>query len=373
MFFIRFTTILLFFILVVCANAQKLPDEKNELAKAVEEAYKDGNYPLAIKAADKLIGLCRKSSDRDPDSLINSIVNAARIRREYFIALQYKGHNPLIDARDRRDAREDAYEIVVDTDKNYREAMSLAEKYGKANTVLMAAIKRDLGWVTWKHYPDDMPRANDAKAGIKNDRARIDEAEKFFLEAMTLYQELVAPNDKERLMTSLDLGDFYFFYNNYDKALGYYEDFLEGYAERNNAMLASLRQAAKLYQATFQNAKYETIQKQIDTLAGGLEKPVKADLSLGLRSKDAVAHSAKFSDIALGQARAGIRGSRIRSVRVNVVVDGTGKIIEAVADTTDTKLAKKAVDEVSTWYVRPVIYKGTAYKLRGFLTYVYSE
>lgn len=58
---------------------------------------------------------------------------------------------------------------------------------------------------------------------------------------------------------------------------------------------------------------------------------------------------------------------------VYVTVGENGKIVEATADATDSKLGEPAEQEVSKWFVRPFIYNGLTRKTRGYLTYPESR
>lgn len=65
-------SLLLIAVLAGICSSQKLPKDKTGLAKVVQERYDNGDYDGAIKAGEKLIGLCRKTATQDTDSLINA-------------------------------------------------------------------------------------------------------------------------------------------------------------------------------------------------------------------------------------------------------------------------------------------------------------
>jgi hypothetical protein len=54
---------------------------------------------------------------------------------------------------------------------------------------------------------------------------------------------------------------------------------------------------------------------------------------------------------------------------VNIVIDETGKVIEAVANFDDEKWKSQFEQSVRQITFRPFVYKGTAQKMRGWVFY----
>jgi tetratricopeptide (TPR) repeat protein len=363
----------------VCA--QNAADEKKILTAKAFALFQKGKLDDAIAAAEKVVALEKNSNQMDASSYANALVNLARMKRERFLALQNKARDAM--PSERNDLRRKSLADIKDSEELFREALRLNEASGgRRQTAQTADIKSDLAWTAMNYTP--VP--NGDAPSIANTRARIDDAERFFAESLALNEQTRGRDADETLAVVLGMGNFYLKYDNYDKAYAFYERFVET-AERTHGknypnLINALRPYAKILRATFQDAEAAEAVKRIEEITGKKEDAPKADLSLHLRSKDSVAFNAP-NFIAVNEEmrklreRVGRAVSRsdiesmpkLERVPVRVTVDETGKILEAVAETNNSKLREKAEREISKWTVRPFSYNGAARKLRGYLFY----
>ncbi len=366
----------------VCAqSATTMADEKKILTAKAFELYQKGKLDDAIAAAEKVVALEKSSNQTSANSY--ALVNLARMKRQRFLALQNKSRDAA--ASEKNDLRSKAFADIKDSEDLLREAERLNEANGRGQTAQTADIKSDLAWTAMNYTPV----ASNEAPSIAGTRARIDDAEKFFTEALALNEQTRGRDADETLAVVLAMGNFYLKYDNYDKAFPFYERFVET-AERTHGknypdLAKALRPYAKILLATFQDAEAAVAVKKIEEITGKKEDAPKADLSLHLRSKDSVAFNApnfirsneemrKLRERLKAEGRTISRSDidampKLERITVRVTVDETGKILEAVAETNDSKRREKAEREISKWTVRPFSHNGAARKLRGYLFY----
>jgi len=336
--------------------AQEPKNEKKDLTDKIFALYQKGDLEKAVEAGEKLVKLEKDSNDSV--SYVNALVNLARIKREYYVYLQNKIVGNQLDALERRDTAEKANQNANDAEQLFRQALKLNEKSGKGQTAQTADIKKDLAWIIYNHS------YSGAKT-IEKSRSRIDEAEKLLLDSITISEQTRGKDSDETLFAALDAGDFYYKYVNFDKALPFYERFIQTYEQKHGAnhpdLVRALRPYASILFTTFQDQESAAAVKRIESITKKNEKMPKGEINLHLRSKDSVAYSAP------------IIMQKIKVVPVKVEVDETGKIIKAAAETDNDKLGVEAETVVSKWMVRPFSYNGTTRKMRGILIYRKSQ
>lgn len=65
--------------------------------------------------------------------------------------------------------------------------------------------------------------------------------------------------------------------------------------------------------------------------------------------------------------------TRLVGVQVDILVDETGKVIEAKGKSEDAKANQKAESEVAKLVFKPFIYNGIPKKMRGYIVYEYMR
>lgn len=361
-----FLTVLIFTILFSgAARAQESATEKKALTDKAFALYQQGKLDDAIKLAEKVVRLEEKSNQTDTTSHFNAIMNLARMKRDNFVVLRNKSKDKNYDIRSRVAIAERSSENARESEELYRKAMALNESGGRGRNAQTADVKSELAWLTYNFLPPT------DKPSIAYSRSRIDEAEQLFTESLALNEEIRGKDAPETLTLVLGLGNFYLKYDNYEKALPFYERYIPAVEAKNGknhpGLVDALRPYAQILAATFQDSDSAAAVKRIEEITGQKESSPPGELGLHLRSKDSVAFHASFFNVSRSKNSA--FRSEVTNTRVKVTVDENGKIIEAVADAKDAGVRERAEREVSKWTIRPFSYNGTTRKMRGYLNY----
>lgn len=357
---------LLFSLTVFAVNAQNKPNEKQILTEEASSLLKQGKFSEAIEKAEKVVKIAEKEKSSDNNSYINAVANLARINQGCYLILTKESKNPNLEPRLRAAAAKKRFECAEAAYQNFNRVLTLNNR---AESIQNADVKTDLAMLAYK----------------MGSREKIDESEKLFLDSIALNEKLRGKESEETLYVVLKTGDFYFEMSNYEKALPFYERFVQTTEKKHGvnhpALTEALRPLAKIFYTTFQDEQVAETLKKIETITKKPETSETVSLHFGLRSKDSVAFMGKIipeyrDDLAsfnvlykVSSVNPAVR-PKLTSVPVKVVVDETGKITEAVAETDNKKLKARAEQEISKWTVRPFSYGGTTRKLRGQLTYI---
>lgn len=361
-------------------EAQEPKSERKDLTDRIFSLYQKGDLERAAEAGEKLVEMEKDS--KNSVSYVNALVNLARIKREYYVSLRNEILGKQMRAAEKNAAAEKASRNADDAERLFREALALNENFGRAQTAQTADIKKDLAWLVSNHTYSGVKT-------VEKSRGRIDEAEKLLLDSIALSEQIRGKDADETLFAALDAGDFYYKYVNFEKALAFYEKFLQAYERKHGAnhpdLARALRPYASILFITMQEQESAAVVKRIEAITQNKEPKPKDEINLHLRSKDSVAYSAPIimeinekADIFRSKLKAegrtlnaGNISSMPRSVvvPVKVEIDETGKITRAAAETENDKLKAEAESVVAKWTVRPFSYNGTARKMRGILIY----
>ena len=360
MFKILASSAISFFIFFGVAQAQEsVTNEQKVLTEKAYVLFQQGKLDDAIKIAEKVVKLEKNSNQTDTSSYVNALTNLARMNGASFLLLKNKLASGKIPPSEREAARKKISENAKAAEEYFREALQLNDSGGRKQTAQTADVKSDLAWLVYNYIPTD------DKPSVANTRARIDEAEKLFIEAVALNEKIRGTEADETLLVVLSAGNFYLNYHNFEKSLPYYERYIQTNEKTHGKnypnLVNALRPYAKILFATFQDQESAAAVKRIEEITEKKEDLPKDDLSFYLRSKDSVAFTVqKIMTI----------GKKFERISVQVVVDENGKVVEAVAETKDKKLREKAEQEISKWTVRPFSYNNVTRKMRGYLYYL---
>jgi tetratricopeptide (TPR) repeat protein len=376
----RIAVLALLLVLSATVYSQDAATQKRELPEKANTLRQQEKFPEAIKAAESLVKLEKDSNDSA--SYADALIFLARLKRDYFLSLRDKlsGHHVAPD--EIKAVSETSAQMASEAEALFRQALQLNETSGREQTAQTADLKRDLAWLIY-HYP--LPGTKT----IEQSRARIDEAEKLFQDSIALNDQVRGKDADETLFDALDVGDFYFHYANFEKALPFYERFIQTYEQKHGTnhpdLVRALLPYAHILFTTFQDQEATAVANRIETIKPQKENGINLYLNLNLRSKDAVAHGAAVSErfnklMEILRAKRTAEGyqpnqglynevPRIIGIPVKVEVDENGKVTKAVAETKDANLKAKAEAEVSKWTVRPFSDNGTKRKMRGILSY----
>jgi len=334
-------------------------NEKKDLTVKAFNLFQKGRFDDAIDAGEKVVKLEKNSNQTDTSSYVNALLNLARMKREYYSFLQNKLKDGNLLVSEKIGSIKKSLANGEEAEKLFREAARLNETGGRGQTAQTADIKSDLAWLVYKYFQVE------GKPSIDKSRSRIDEAEGLFLESLALNEQIRGKDADETLFVALAAGNFYFHYDNYEKALPFYERYIETAGRKHGknyaGLVNALRPRAKIFSATFQASESIADVKRIEEITRQKEDLPRDDLVLHLRSKNSVAYGVRNAvNIKRGAER----------IPVKVTVDENGKVIEAIAETKNENLREKAEREILSWTVRPFSYNGTARKMRGYLVYM---
>jgi tetratricopeptide (TPR) repeat protein len=353
------------------AFSQQAPqqDQVQVLTDKAAALFQQGKLDDAIDAASRAVQLEKKSGNSP--SYVNAVLNLARMKREKFIELRRRSADRNLSIRDRIDLSKKASEQAGDAERLFNEALELNRSGGRERTPQTADIISELAWLINGHFPAD------ETLSAQNGRSRIDLAESLYNEALKLNEDVRGKDADETLTTVLTLGNFYFRYDNYDKALPFYERYIKAAESKRGSnspdLVGAMRPVAQILYATFQEPEANDEIRVIEQITGKKEDLPLGKLDLHLRSKESVAFHVKASEMSQTKRQFAIGPPAQRRsvwVPVSVVVDLDGKIIEAAAETPDENLKQRAEKEILKWTVRPFSDNGTPRKLRGYLNYV---
>lgn len=366
-------TILLAFSALAQADKK---NEKQELTDKIFALYQKGDFEEAIKLGEKLVKMEKDS--KDSESYVNAVVNLARIKRSFFVALQNEIRGGGKSASEKRAMSLKANSNADDAEELFREALEINARNGREKTAQTADIKRDLAWIVSNH-------SYSRSKTVDETRSRIDEAEELLLDSLALSEQTRKSDADETLFIALEAGNFYNKYVNFEKALPFYERFINVYGQKHGAthpdLLGALRPVAAIMFTTFQDAEALAMVKRIEAITKKSEPALTGEINFYLRSKDAVAaalpvmkeqneRAQTYRNIRrTSQSGTSLRFLGIVTVPVAVEIDETGKVVKTAAKTTDEKLKAEAETEVAKWTVRPFNYNGTSRKMRGILIY----
>jgi tetratricopeptide (TPR) repeat protein len=362
--------------LVFSAAAQDAKNEKRELTDKIFALYQKGDFEEAIELGEKLVKL--EKNAKDSASYVNAVVNLARLKRASFVAEQNRLRAEKLSISEFRAIAEKANRRANEAEELFREALDVNARNGRDKTAQTADVKKDLAWLITNH-------AYTGEKTVEKSRSRIDETERLLLDALALSEQTRSPDADETLFIALDAGDFYYRYVNFEKALPFYERFINVYGQKHGAnhpdLVGALRPLAAILFATFQDAEASAAVKRIEAISKKSEPALTGEINLHLRSKDSVAYTAPLltEQNERAQTYRNVRRTQISSnlpqipgivsVPVAVEVDETGKNVRVAAKTDDEKLKNEAEATVAKWTVRPFSYNGTTRKMRGTLIY----
>ncbi|MDQ3129965.1 MAG: tetratricopeptide repeat protein, partial [Acidobacteriota bacterium] len=290
--------------------------EKKALTDKAFALYQQGKLDAAIESAAKVVRLEEKANQTDTSSHVNAIINLARMKRDNFTVLRNKSRDKNYDVRARIGIAEKASENARESEELYRKAIMLNESGGRGRTAQTADVKSELAWLTSNFLPPT------DKPSIAYSRSRIDEAERLFAESLALNEESRGKDAPETLSLVLGLGNFYFKYDNYEKALPFYERYIPAVEMKSGknhpGLVDALRPYARILSATTQDSDFAAAVKRIEEITGQKENSPLDELSLHLRSKDSVAfHAKNFEDL---RSRNAAYRPQVTNTRVKVTV-----------------------------------------------------
>ena len=349
------------------------------LSQQVASLFEQGKLDEAIPVAKKVVAV-ERSKSRESDTYAMALANLGLLHKERLRRLLRT--NDTAKPEEWRERAEKIRDDGDDAEKYLRESLAINRKRGDSETLAAAATRNELGWVLNNYLS---PRTT-AEA-----RARIDEAEGLYTETLAIHEKLTGADSDTTLKTALVFGEFYLRWINFEKALPFYERYIAGvekkYGTSAKALVPALRGVLETLVVTMRDDEAKELAKRIGTITGR-DEPVPASsprLSLRGRKIEKVKLSifappdfendprSLFSYI-VGAGAPSLGGiTRVKHAFVSIVVDEEGNVIEAKSADPKIRGVKELEEAARNSKFRPFVYKGTARKMRGALTYTYFE
>lgn len=348
--------------------------ETQKLNREIADLYQKGKYDKAISLAEKLVENERKSNN--PQNLATALTNLAILRKERFQAVkrelaatepEAKAGIPRaqMEARIAKGKNMGADGEVAE--KLFREVLEIYQTKLKTETAQLATAQNELAWLTYNYFKAPETQT-DAATRTDNARARIDEAEKLFTQALALREKLLGAEDDATLATVFDFAEFYRKWVNYEKAMPLYNRFLtveqKKYGANDKNIVPALRAYAQLLVTTDGAAEAAETVKQISAITGKPETLPEANENVTLR----IARSDldRLNQLPINEdVLRRYRGA----IRIRVTIGENGKIAEADALVDDDKLKAKIEESIRRLNFRPFQAAGGARKIRGYVSY----
>lgn len=362
------TVVILASVILTTASHLKAQTANNAESKTLTDTafnlFNEGRLDDAIKAASKVVSI-EKKAGRGSTSYSTAVLNLARMKRDKYIELEKRIVGPIRREAELGEVRATGAEAI----ELFEEVIDSNNSAGRSASAQTGDAMSDLAWLLYNYKFSS--RAGEGKE-------RVDRAEALFISALEILDKSRGPIADQTLLTVLAFGNFYQYYDNYEKALEQYERYL-GAVEKTGgpadarAALA-LRPYAQIMHATYREPEAAAAITRVEKLTGRKDAVPMGRLELYSRSGDAVNHYMKVATSGFRDVwyinRARPMSTPLKVTYVLVTVDTTGRVIEAVAETKDADLKKRAEEETAKWFVRPFSYKGQSTNLRGIVRYV---
>lgn len=358
---------------------QEYSGESQALNQQISALYKERKLDEAINLAKRVVEI-EKKRNSESETHAHSLMNLAGLYRERFEQrIIATGAGPIMGVGTLMDGiAKDGQEA----EGKYREALKVVEKVNQRDSRMAGSIKSGLAWVLHK---------NMAPRGEQTSRARLDEAEKFFLEALATHEKTSEINSDTVLRTAFYLGEFYWQWTDFEKAIPYLERYTseveKKYGRTGKALVPGFRLLANIMSVTLREKEALELANRVSEITGQPENPSNHQPRLFLRAvKLEKAKNDKvglpddfFPPIQLlfgpaaGRGLASMGNATVTSAVVAIVVDEKGNVVEAKVIDKDAKHVKDIEEAARKSKFRPFVYKGQAFKMRGALNYPYVK
>lgn len=332
--------------------------ESQKLLQEINTLYKQGKIDDAIGKAEKVVKIEQKISETS-ESYADAITALANLQTEDLriraaIGIESPTTNREFEAKRRAAWFDENSKIADKTENLFRQALKIYNRTPENDNTQTATIKGQLAWVLSNFY-------GTKKIAVDDIRPRIDEEELLYLQAIASHEKFLGKNNSLTLRTYIEVADFYLRYVNFEKALPFYDLYqteIEKKAGKDSKqLLKCLMPIARILAMSGRQTEADEVKQRVDKLLGRKDGIVPFNLTL--RSKDLLAQMYAGKEIKKG-----------KTVKVEILVDETGKITEAVAKTDNKSDKQKAETETLKLSVRPFIYNGEARKMRGYFFYI---
>ena len=341
------------------------PSDSKKLTDEVVSLYNQGRFDESIQLAEKVVGLVRAAKPPDAESLANAILNLALIQKAHYWLLRKDLGNPTIlsDAMRTSSEKRVAYEKSVPV--LLREAISIFEKELKREVPNLATAKFELASFIYR-----------GQFVSSRKKQQFEDFQRDFSESIALLSRVFGPEDDKTAYAILIFADKLKELGEIESAATKFEDYIRivrsTHGAKSEFLIPAMRSLALLFFTTYQQDRSEELVNQISVITGKPETAMQADFDLTDRTKK------DYLALLLMDPKTITTGmKKQKSLRVNIVVDENGSVVEALpADFTEKDafgkdVRKAAANEVREWKFRPYSKGGAPAKMRGFVWFPY--
>jgi tetratricopeptide (TPR) repeat protein len=338
--------------------------ETQKLNQEIAVLYQKGDFEKAISRAEKLVEISSESGNEQ--NLATATLNLAILRKERFQLNLNRVRSPQMPVREKAALVKSKIleEDGAAAEKLFNRVIEIHQNELKTDTPQLATAKNELAWITYNYFASGVDEDDTAQEKTVKARSRIDVAEKYFIEAQALREKLLGAEHDDTLMTILHFGDFYKQYVNFEKALPFYERYLEAkekrYGKIHKDLVPALRSYTEILVTTSQEAKAAERVKQLQQITGENISTPKADENISLRITRS--ELARVQQIPIKED---IRKRYKKRIPIQITIDEEGKVSEAVARADNAKVKAKAEEFARGIKYRAFVYDDTPRKMRG--------
>lgn len=389
--------------------AQEQPTKSQQLNQSVATLYQTGKYDEAIPIAEEIVGLERKSTATR--NLINALENLAQIIVARFKRSLAELNAGTVDAAAVKNAVTKLRSDAETGEANLREAITIADTTPSDFREQRIALRNNLAWLLYNYQPSD-PEVSIGFDKTERDKfemrtrarfyKRINEAETFYQEAMKISSDSATPNDTSALLTTYNFAEFALATGDLENAIARLEkciaDVERIYGKKSPSLVQPLESYIKALAATSQDdLAFEMISRLVRVTGKSASLP-KTLLNVSLRADKAFAPTNSAGVEANARANkerltlagraatvnAGLSAilavsthgreyydaigpANIIRLPVRVLIDETGKVVEAEALTDNKERKSDAEAAVREWKFRPLVLAGQPRKIKGYV------
>lgn len=402
---------------VLSAFPQENAGKAQQLNQQMMTLFQQGNLDEAAMLAESIVKIQRDEQPSKPQNLVNSLENLAEIKLARFKREIAEMNSPDLNPKNSKTISEKLQSDATDSEHILREALGLAAKISDDPTPQLIGLKNNLAWLLYNFFP---PSPDPSVGFDKQSRDKFDslsrarfykrtgEAESLYNDALKRALSLSNEESDISLVSLFNLSEFEMAMGNFEAAIPHYEkciDIIEKkYGKNSKNLLPPMESYAKVLVATDQDDRAFDIVSRIVRITGKSMSMPKALLNVSLRSDSAFTTSnaptveqkalANKERIELGSRSSilasGVNGEaafarimaastfgrsyyedsngiKLMRVAVRVLIDETGKVIEAEALTNDKDTKSEAEKIVKGWKFDPVRDGGQSRKLKGYV------
>lgn len=387
---------------------QAQPPKSHQLNQSVATLYQSGKFDEAIPLAEEIVGLERKGAAAK--NLVNALENLAQIKVARFKRLLAELNAGTVDgavkatvAKLRSDAET--------SEANLREAIRIADETPSDFREQRIAMRNSLAWLLY-HYQLPGPEVSIGFDKTARDKfemltqarfhKRINDAGDLYKQALKIGSDGANPNENATLLTTYRFAEFELATGDLENAIARFEkciaDVERLYGTKSTSLVQPLESYIKALAATGQeDLAFEMISRLVRVTGKSASMP-KTLLNLSLRADKAFAPTnstgveanarANKERLTLAGRRATINAglnsmlavsthgreyydvlgpANIVRVSVRVLIDETGRVVEAEALTDNKERKSDAEAAVREWRFKPFSAGVQARRMKGYV------